>query len=291
MDNFYTASKPFLTLLRFLGLFPLSFVGPTSHGVLKSNLLDVMIALLWFSSLFCNAFLIISMNFNVYEGNSKVLPKAWSVVTVVELSLSIFLFSYQLKQRENIVRFLSVIHKCDEKVSCGVFESDNHQTSCTFQAKALNIKTNFKAQKRLGIAFITVGCTVGLLSFAIRSLFFHFSQRISPIDIRTTISYSYMNFFRNFYMMQFMFAVSSVKTRFQDLNETLVSLESSPKFISKESDIEGMFSIAELHHNLCDAIDLINQTFTFPLIGIFLNSLVRFLQRRHSICFIFFFLN
>ena len=100
-----------------------------------------------------------------------------------------------------------------------------------------------------------------------------------------------MNLFRIFYIIQFVYATTNVKNRFKDLNKTLKSFKYK---ICKIED-SGTFLLAEIFHNLCDAIAIINQTFTFHFIGIvfdvmvnlFINSFSKYKTFKFQITLIF----
>ena len=122
MDNFYTSSYFFLSFLRFIGLFPKSFDGPVRNGWLKTFPSDFIFSLFWFLSQLFTTFFIFHTNSHKFTGNSKILPKAWSCVTILELLLFSFLFCYQISQQRNIVKFVTKIHKIDEKVKLLFFK-------------------------------------------------------------------------------------------------------------------------------------------------------------------------
>jgi hypothetical protein len=116
MDNIYTASKPFVTLIQLLGIFPMSFVGPTRKGVFKVKLWNIAVTLIWFIGLMF--VVMISFSVNNFEGEkSKVLPYAWKVSINLEVLSYIVMAVHQLLSCRKIVKFLAKIDDCDQKVS------------------------------------------------------------------------------------------------------------------------------------------------------------------------------
>lgn len=122
MENIFSASKPILTLAKLLGLFPMSFEGPARKGLLKLKCVNVIISLFWFVAAL---FMILNRSpfSKVYTGSSQVLPRAWEVLMNLELFSYIFNFCYQNWKRKNIVKFLKIIHKSDEKVEIYLFDT------------------------------------------------------------------------------------------------------------------------------------------------------------------------
>lgn len=116
MSSFFTASKPFLTFLRYCGIFPVSFDVDTINETLRTRIYDYFISFIWFNALIFNIYIIISLNFNVYNGNSRILPQAWRVITVMELSLAVGLFIRQVAKRNQLVNFLYKINEYDKDV-------------------------------------------------------------------------------------------------------------------------------------------------------------------------------
>lgn len=97
----------------------------------------------------------------------------------------------------------------------------------------------------------------------------------------TVISYAAMIFLLLFFAAQFILACMALTKRFRDLNENLRNFISNSSVIivvaSKASNIR---EIGKVFHKLCDAIETINETFTFPFILILAHVLVRHLSRK-----------
>lgn len=117
MENFFTAAKPFLTFAKLFGYFPMSFIKNPKSGELKVKWFDVVISSFW-------VLFILAMNVKNFSGSgiilstSSMLIKAWNVFRTVELVLYVGLVFDQIYKRQNILRFLRVIHDFDEHVSC-----------------------------------------------------------------------------------------------------------------------------------------------------------------------------
>jgi hypothetical protein len=115
MDNIYSAAAPFLRLLEFFGLFPMTFRGPATKGIIAFRWTDLI-------ATFC-LFLLISLtivssnvNKSFVTSNSNLLVHGWQISNYL-LYLSMLLISaYQVLKRKNIVAFLRKLHEADGKV-------------------------------------------------------------------------------------------------------------------------------------------------------------------------------
>jgi 7tm Chemosensory receptor len=116
MENIFTASKPFLTVSKVFGFFPISVVFTSKKISVNSRWLDIFFTC--FSSL-----ILITLNVLTWRNSthlaatdSSFLNSAWNLLRKVELAVYIFLFVYQISRREKIVSFLRKLHNFDEKV-------------------------------------------------------------------------------------------------------------------------------------------------------------------------------
>lgn len=78
----------------------------------------------------------------------------------------------------------------------------------------------------------------------------------------------YLQFFRMIYVVQFILASLTLHVRFKKLNDNL-------EIVISDFDGKDAFNTAQLYHKLCDLAEMLNATFTFHLIAIFANLLVR----------------
>lgn len=115
MDNIFTVSKPFVSILNFLGLFPLSFEGLTVKGkfVFKfRNVLPTAIAL----GIVCY-FAVTSLLQKELLMSSNILSKALIAQTTADLVFVFILHIYQLSKQSEMKNFLLTIHRYDNQVS------------------------------------------------------------------------------------------------------------------------------------------------------------------------------
>lgn len=114
-ENIFTTSEHFLTLLKFSGLFPMSFNGPTRDGNFKIKATNVIVSLLSLSTL-VTCFIVNLINGEADHGVSTVQLQSWSFAVKFEFYCHILLFIYQIYNREKIVKFLKQIDRADKEV-------------------------------------------------------------------------------------------------------------------------------------------------------------------------------
>lgn len=114
MENIFTASKPFLNLAKFLGVFPMSFHGPTREGLLKIRCFYVLISIVWLVT--AVSLLVIAASFDYVFESSNVLTIAWALLIKLEHCSIIFNFCYQIYKRKKALKFLLKVNESDEMV-------------------------------------------------------------------------------------------------------------------------------------------------------------------------------
>lgn len=94
------------------------------------------------------------------------------------------------------------------------------------------------------------------------------------IVLRREITHIYVSCFRFCFITQFILACSAVRVRFESLNDHVNSFKLHKKFkiVSTKSLVSVEFR--QSYFQLCDAIDIINDTFTLHLAFIFAIFLV-----------------
>lgn len=134
---------------------------------------------------------------------------------------------------------------------------------------------NHKWQKNMGhvaLAFIAIATCYVTFSMPIIYVSNGYSERINWMFI---VCLLFINTFRLFYAVQFTLATLVLCTRFDGLNASLKSFLSTP--ISVKQVLPKYFPIfrfGNLYHDLCNGVDLINDTFTLQLVFLFVNILV-----------------
>lgn len=139
----------------------------------------------------------------------------------------------------------------------------------------LNIHINSNPQKSFINTFAAINAVIIFANIVdIPIVYYSFGQLeylSSPMPI---VTYVFMIFVRIFFMSQLLLACSAVKSRFHLFNDAF-----SQKFLLnrleplcvQESDLK---CYGFIFHQLCDGIEMINQSFTFQLIPLMPHILV-----------------
>lgn len=115
MENIYTSIKPFYVYAKLLGIFPLSFVGKPTNGVLKVKPHDILITSFSFALLIGLIFL--ELHFETFiKSDSSILTKASKASVAASLFLLVSSFFYQISRRNEIKHFLEILRIFDEEV-------------------------------------------------------------------------------------------------------------------------------------------------------------------------------
>lgn len=137
---------------------------------------------------------------------------------------------------------------------------------------------NHKKQKKIviGILFISI-FLAAKISISMMFIFWIFGIS-AEIQFPVIFCYTYINIFRMFYSAQFILAASAVFSRFKALNyhlERSIPI-STIKIISTTNST--FHKVDKIFHELCDAIEVINKTFTCHFVFIFAICLVGLLS-------------
>lgn len=116
MENIFTASKPFITFSRVLGLFPMNFQDASRKGVLKVELSGVVSSSLGICFVTYLIFLNLTENISTLQ-DAKLMLTVSTILMNFELLSYLFLFGHQLVRRKEYIRFLKLICKVDNEVS------------------------------------------------------------------------------------------------------------------------------------------------------------------------------
>lgn len=135
-----------------------------------------------------------------------------------------------------------------------------------FKATSNGIRLNWKFQKRCFWA-IFVSVVLLYLSVAVSYSILEVFVELPEIPFVMSCKYSFVEFYRLIYLTQFVLASAAILLRFKKLNHCLENWNFG--FDGKDT-----FTIAQLHRQLSDGIDILNETFTFQLIPIFASIIV-----------------
>lgn len=114
IENVFTAYQPLLVFSKFLGFFPMSFVGPVRKGNLKFRWINIIptcfIVLLYTLILFY----ILTNQF--VDINSKILYYGWTLPYLVECLFQLLFALCHIKDAKKIKFFLRKLQIVDEMV-------------------------------------------------------------------------------------------------------------------------------------------------------------------------------
>lgn len=149
-------------------------------------------------------------------------------------------------------------------------------SSFFLQARILNLRVDFKKHKKFAfIISVAVAMSLGIIPYV------EIVDRFHAISVPKSFmppSY-YQLFFCFFYTAQFACASLAVRERFGILNEYLEKFSNRTPvanrvlFVDNPSNFD-LKIFTELYNDLCDAILLINQTFTWQLAIVMINMLL-----------------
>lgn len=122
MENIFTVSKPFITILSFFGLFPMSFEGKAVKGLLEIKWHSVLCSAVCLSvSLYF--FLTSCSMYVTFHEVSEIIRQAWYILTNLEFILYTILFCYQNLKCKSIRNLLNQVHQIDEEVNWQSFQT------------------------------------------------------------------------------------------------------------------------------------------------------------------------
>lgn len=98
----------------------------------------------------------------------------------------------------------------------------------------------------------------------------------NQIKVSIILCYFYVSSFQAFYVAQFIVACLAMQKRFDELSISLKFSFSVSKIKISTSKNHEFLKFGKLFHNLCDGIEILNQTFTFHFVAILMNIVVSF---------------
>lgn len=156
---------------------------------------------------------------------------------------------YQLFTKNDIVNFLHLLNDFDT------------------QAKVLEVKSNMEGV-RLWIVKKMLLVALGIIAVSLGTSMV-FGLKLSNSDsFLMPLSCGYLLLYLSVLIFQFSFATLAIKSRFSLLNDNLrfTYQNSSMMHSAKKYDEHLPIIITDLYSQLCDGIDLVNDSFTFQLI-------------------------
>lgn len=146
-----------------------------------------------------------------------------------------------------------------------------------FQAKRFDITINYKQQKLL---FIKVTVLALILAFTtiVISPIVHFIMGIQYYGlIAAWITYGFIGIYKVLYFTQLILACMIVQKRFEALNESLENSRITNRLTITKAKNLNISEFAVVYHGLCDAIEIINNSFTYHTTFLFAGILVKML--------------
>lgn len=161
----------------------------------------------------------------------------------------VVVFFYQVCKRQKLVCLVSKFKKVSfTNIANVVFMIKNFEGCCEGDWNDLKLRRR---------CFYVIVTSVVLSYTFMASLY-----TIMKFSLNFPCKYSFVEFFWSMNLTQFVLVSSMFRTRFKALNERIVHLN----FIHSAKDPN---IVAQLHRQLFDGIDILNQTFTFQLLPIF----------------------
>lgn len=272
MENYFTSIEPFYRVAKLFGLFPMNFEEPVRKGNLKHttcSLLRTGIALL----ILFGMFMLIIYNHIIYicENQPFFYWMVWSWILIFIFPVITIQLILQILKMKEFKGFFHFMNEIDSKL---------YQFS---------VKIDHKRHRKFIYCFTYLWFGMMLIRFCATIFImkgyepFYVSSKGSLIVQET--SYVFVLFYNCLYSLQFIFITYLLRERFRIINGLLrlviyASILSFP-YISNSIFRYDHFNknyldlklFAEVFHDLCDAIKIINSLLTVHLVSILLAML------------------
>jgi hypothetical protein len=164
-------------------------------------------------------------------------------------------FVYQNVKSDAAAKFLDILHDFDTRAEC------------------LEVKMNMESERK-GVVRTMVWMAGGICAVSFGSALTFKLQSHYGARFTLPLSYGYVLLYLSLLILQFSFATMAIKSRFRVLNDNLrftyqhISARRCTainiRAIGYSEQLPNI--ITDLYSNLCDSIDLVNDSFTFQLI-------------------------
>lgn len=114
MENVFTASQPFLVLLKAFGLFPISFKASNGKKQ-KIKLWDFLVPICSLNALICMTCANF-LHFKSVESESAILTNSYHFAMIGGFASILLMTCYQWCKYKSALKFLATINKFDSKV-------------------------------------------------------------------------------------------------------------------------------------------------------------------------------
>lgn len=170
---------------------------------------------------------------------------------------------YQISKRHRIINFLNLLHDFDTRAS------------------PLEVKMcRFNMRKKI-LTFMMAAHLPIIFTSTTTSLIYEFNQYYASVDATLPLCYSFILSYMTLWSEQFSFAALALRSRFELLNRNLKFTFECGKI--REIAAINLHSthgkknlakfISELHSQLCDGIEMVNEAFTLQLVPLIIYQL------------------
>jgi hypothetical protein len=246
----YSSFYPFCIFARFLGFFPFGFEGATKNGRLQLTFCSIFFTLLGVAILSMATTAQFSMSYHFVIAQSNFFETTiWTYFLSFVFPIIFLQLFIQTYRANRLKEFIHFVHEVDLK----------------FQD--LNVNINHFQQRRRVISFI-ISMVCVLLARYSSSLLIHL-QLDGDFFIFSESLYAAYLLYECFFALQFVVPTYLIRERFKELRKMLRC--------NKENFNGKLFNFnafAEIFHDLCDCLRMINSNYTYHLIPVLLETLV-----------------
>ena len=255
MDNVYTAVRPFALFAKFIGLFPKSVEGLVIKENFKTKFSDMLLSSFLLSIIIAMMFL--KMMFGIAISSAGFTALAWDISIYMLLSMLLIQFVMQIFKSGDIINFLDLLNNFDRN------------------AVQLDLVTDHTRHKQLTLIAAIIILTLNLFSSLVPAVLF-WLKLTETNSMFVSISFFYTGTSELFYTYQFCLASLSLRERFKLLNTCLRNfwIKQKIKKFSESEPVKTIKHVSKLYLDLCDLIEVVNSTFTYHLVFVFISVLV-----------------
>lgn len=233
--DFHTVVKPFLYLVKFLGLFPATVRVKSSKFISTTTKFDKLF------SAFMASLPVLGISYICFDLQSEEglggLQEVWVVIAQYGILIPAISVGHQLWNYQTIVELFEKILKFDEDCRCKRIFVNHEKHSRWVKFALIEIFVIFLC---LSLMFIFIGAS--RMQSSLKMATSHFTQV----------------FYINFFAVQFILVASCAACRYRELNNGLETNNIRTKYDVKET--------AKLYDDLLNIIQMINSTFSFSVI-------------------------
>ncbi|KAL7051665.1 hypothetical protein ACKWTF_004560 [Chironomus riparius] len=253
MENYFTSIEPFYRVAKIFGLFPMNFEEPVRKGNLNFTKISIVRTIGTFALLIAMNCMIIHNHITYQSENQPFLSlMVWSWFLILVYPIIIIQLIVQVYKIKDIRKFLHFMHQIDLKF------------------RQLNIQINHKVCHKK-IFYITMFAIGTMLIRFLASTIYAFKKKTFVFTqgnmIIQEICYLCFLFYQCFFTLQFIIPTYLVKKRFEALKDLLRYERFNEQYLNLQL-------YAKTFHDLCDAIESINNLFAFHLVPILLTMLI-----------------